>query len=212
MIALRWRLYRMSNCVQPKVFLQLIRFPNITYLITSQISTEHTMLKSSSSLLQNVRALINQSTKRYPFIILLPQGVPIAHPNLGLQSKIFNRAGLSDIRSAVLEHGLWCIIFYKQRRRREQHFLDWDICLAYTELDVKILKFCVDIGAPTSVVGLQEIRRIYSDLKKRFSHCRSSKRCQFADATYHCWGVSTVSLSTLVRVPNIYASLDAFSA
>lgn len=72
--------------------------------------------------------------------------------------------------------------------------------------------FCVDTGAPASVVGLNEIRHIYSALHRKFSLRPSRKSFRFADAAYKSVGVTTLPLLTPVGVPNLYVKLDVVTA
>lgn len=85
--------------------------------------------------------------------------------------------------------------FVSQIRHKKQNFLG----------------FCVDIGAPTSVVGLQEIRRIYAKPPKK-SLRPSTKWFQFSDAIYQSLETSTIPLGTPVGTPNVYVKLDVISA
>lgn len=73
-------------------------------------------------------------------------------------------------------------------------------------------EFCVDTSAPTSVVGLKELRGIRSMLKKKIYFRPSTKNSRFADATYEYLGTIDIALSTLIGIPKIYVKLDDVSA
>lgn len=74
------------------------------------------------------------------------------------------------------------------------------------------LDFCVDIRAPTSIVGLREIRQICFSLKKLIALRTSSKSLQFADATCQTLGPISIPLMTPQGMPNIFVKLEVVSA
>lgn len=73
--------------------------------------------------------------------------------------------------------------------------------------------FCVDTGAPTSVIGLKELRRIFNQLGRRLPILRHSpKRFQFADASFDSLGKIDLPLATPAGIQAIFVTLDVVSA
>ena len=73
--------------------------------------------------------------------------------------------------------------------------------------------FCVDIGAPKSVVGYKEIKRIFARQGLRLGKLEnSSSRFRFADTTFQSHGQVTIPLATSPGVPPIQVPLDVVSA
>jgi len=72
--------------------------------------------------------------------------------------------------------------------------------------------FCIDTGAPTSVVGLTEVRRIANSARKRLKLRSSSKRFRFADATFDSLGRVFLPLATPCGVMAIYVPIDVVAA
>ena len=72
--------------------------------------------------------------------------------------------------------------------------------------------FCVDIGAPRSVVGLKEARRIYSRIGRRLQPRPSSRRFRFADSENESLGTVMMPLETPPGIPTSNVFLDVISA
>ena len=69
--------------------------------------------------------------------------------------------------------------------------------------------FCIDTGAPTSVIGLPELRRIFAKDKLKYLQLRKSpKKFKFADAVFQSLGRVDLPLATPSGIPPIYISLD----
>lgn len=73
--------------------------------------------------------------------------------------------------------------------------------------------FCVDTGAPSSVIGLKELRRIANVYGRRLIRLRKSlKRFRFADASFNSLGQVEIPLATPGHLKPIYVNLDVVSA
>lgn len=73
--------------------------------------------------------------------------------------------------------------------------------------------FCVDIGAPRSVVGLKELHRIFNKIGlRRPTLRRSNNRFRFADATYESLGITVIKLDVPINQSPVYVELDVVSA
>lgn len=74
------------------------------------------------------------------------------------------------------------------------------------------LGFCVDAGAPSSVIGRKQLRRICSRRSRQAPVSKTKRRFRFADAVYPALGgVELVFVST-EGVPDIFAPLDIVTA
>ena len=67
--------------------------------------------------------------------------------------------------------------------------------------------FCVDIGAPRSVVGLKEARRIYGCTGRRFQPRPSNRKFCFADSVFESLGTVMIPLETPPGIPTIKVTL-----
>ena len=73
--------------------------------------------------------------------------------------------------------------------------------------------FCIDTGAPLSVIGLKELRRVFSGIGKRLKGLRPShRRFKFADAAYGSLGCIDLPLATPSGINTIYVSTDVVAA
>ena len=73
--------------------------------------------------------------------------------------------------------------------------------------------FCVDTGAPVSVVGLQELRCIFRRAGAKPKPLRKSfKRFRFADSTFQSLGLIDLPLATPNGIPPIYITMDVVAA
>jgi len=72
--------------------------------------------------------------------------------------------------------------------------------------------FCIDTGAPASVIGLKEVRRIANNAGKREKLRPSNKRFRFADATFDSLGKIFLPLATPNGSMPIYVEMDVVAA
>ena len=72
--------------------------------------------------------------------------------------------------------------------------------------------FCVDIGAPRSVIGLKEARRSYGRTGRRLHPRPSNRKFRFADSVFESLGTVMVPLETPPVIPTIKVVLDVISA
>ena len=75
------------------------------------------------------------------------------------------------------------------------------------------LGFCVDIGAPRSVIGRKELTRMYNahGIHNRHTH-PSNNRSRFADAIFESLGKIHIPLKTPPGAPRVNVGLDIVSA
>lgn len=73
--------------------------------------------------------------------------------------------------------------------------------------------FCIDTGAPTSVIGIKELRRIFGKFGRRLQGLLGSdRRFRFADAVFESLGRIDLPLATPNGIPTVFLSLDVVSA
>lgn len=72
--------------------------------------------------------------------------------------------------------------------------------------------FCLDTGAPRSVIGLSEARKLANSVRKRLRLQTSRRRFRFADATFDSLGLLSLPLATPPGIPTIFVTLDVISA
>ena len=72
--------------------------------------------------------------------------------------------------------------------------------------------FCVDIGAPRSVVGLKEARRLYNRIGRRLRLTPSNRTFRFADSEHESLGTIIIPLETPPGISTIQVCLDVVSA
>ena len=74
--------------------------------------------------------------------------------------------------------------------------------------------FCVDYGAPSSAIGIKEVRRIYSRFSKQVPSLKNSRnRFRSADATFDSIGTIEIPLATSRGVQTIFIIImDVVSA
>ena len=71
------------------------------------------------------------------------------------------------------------------------------------------LGFCVDIGAPRSVIGKKELNRILNALGvRKISRKRSANRFRFADTNINSLGQVVLPLDTPAGVKPVFVTLD----
>lgn len=70
----------------------------------------------------------------------------------------------------------------------------------------------MDIGAPRSVFGLKEARRIFNRIGRSLQLRPSSRSFRFADSLYESLGVVKMPLETPPGIPSISVPLDVISA
>ena len=69
--------------------------------------------------------------------------------------------------------------------------------------------FCVDIGAPKSVIGHKELKKIFSRLGRRVKKLKTSfNRFRFADTTFKSLGQVSIPLATPPGRPPISVTMD----
>eukprot|EP00171_Calliarthron_tuberculosum_P003553 IDg3553t1 len=73
--------------------------------------------------------------------------------------------------------------------------------------------FCVDIGAPSSVIGWKQLHRINSQIGRRsIPIANYTRRSRFIDSVYKSLGSVCLALATPEGVQNIHVTLDIVSA
>ena len=73
--------------------------------------------------------------------------------------------------------------------------------------------FCVDTGAPSSVIGLKELRRLPASFGRHLLRLKKShKQFRFADASFESLGHIKIPLGTPPGVSPVYISLEVVSA
>ena len=73
--------------------------------------------------------------------------------------------------------------------------------------------FCIDTGAPSSVIGLKELRRILQHQSLRATPTlKSLNRFRFADYTFQFLGQVDLPLSTPNNRPPIHVTFDIVAA
>ena len=85
--------------------------------------------------------------------------------------------------------------------------------LAIEQNDARILGFCIDIGAPKSVISRKELSRILRAHAFRFPKLRSSnRRFRFADETFRSLGQTAIPLATPPGMAPLPAMIDVVDA
>lgn len=75
------------------------------------------------------------------------------------------------------------------------------------------VRFCVDIGAPKSVIGRKELNRVVNAIGMRPKKPRySSNRFRFADAEYESLGKASIPLLTPPGIPAIFVEMNVVQA
>ena len=73
--------------------------------------------------------------------------------------------------------------------------------------------FCIDTGASLSVIGIKELHRVWSRMKRRLPELKkSNSRFRFADASFKSLGRAKLPLQTLKHVFPILVVLEVVPA